>query len=138
MRADQDRGIFHAAIEKSAVGVLVRLWSRRRRSSKRQVAQCAEATRRLRLGGNGHAPAALQRGLAQSHASIAGDDPQLVPTPLQHWRSDLNSGTAQLQARTLGSDRERRSTLDRQHGLEAFVEQPGLDANDDRAEIGQV
>src|SRR4029077_6546314 len=88
------------------------------------------ATRRLSLGGIRHAPAALQGGLAQLYSSTAGDYPQLVPAPLQHWHGELNSGTAERQACTLGGDGEHRSALDRQDGLRPSVEQPGLDAND--------
>jgi len=128
-RADQDRWVFHAAIEKGAVWVVVGPRCRRRRGTDGQFGQCAEATRCLDLAGIGHSPTALRCGLTQAQSSAGRDHPQLVPTPFQHGRANLNPAVAQLQARTLGGDGERGSTLDRQDGLRPSVEQPGLDPN---------
>jgi hypothetical protein len=137
MRIGEDRGVFETAVEEGPVWVVAWPPRPRRRSTKRQPSQWAQATRHLGLAGIGNAPTALQRCLAQSYSPAASDYPQLVPASLQYWRGDLNPAIGKLQTCTLGGDGKRRSTLDRQHGLRPPVEQPGLDPNDDRAWIGQ-
>ena len=55
----------------------------------------------------------------------------------QHGRGNLNAAVTKFQARSLGGNGERRTTVDRQDGLRPFVKQPGLDPNHDRAGFGQ-
>ena len=95
-----------------------------------------KAPRQLGRTGIGHAPIVLQGRLAQPQSSPGSDHPQFVPTPLEHWCSDLDPAVTQLQARTLGGDGEGQSAFDCQSRLRPSMEQLGLNPNDDRAGFG--
>ena len=67
------------------------------------------------------------------HPSGFGDDPQLVPPSLEHWRSDPNLAPTDRETRALGGEPKSWPAIDGQNSLLAPVGEPRLDAHHDCA-----
>jgi hypothetical protein len=137
MDAGEDRGIFNAAVEKSAKRVVARLRSGGHRRTERHLVELSSRAGQLRLPAIGHTPTALQRRLPQAQATIGDQDPQLIPAPFEHRRRHLNAAAGDVENRSFRSDRKGDPVLQRQYGLRPPVEQPGLDANHNGARTGE-